>query len=73
MGAARIVGTVLILSLPGLGLFALAVLGLIALAAVAAVAAALVAVPVAVVRAIGRHRRELGYVTAGERRSGAIR
>jgi membrane protein implicated in regulation of membrane protease activity len=57
-----IVGTVVLLTLPWLGLIALAVFGLIALAAVAAFAVALVAVPVAVIRAIGRHRREHGGV-----------
>jgi hypothetical protein len=57
-----IVATLALLSLPWLGLIALAVFGLVALGAVAALTMALVAIPAAVVRAIGRGRREHGHV-----------
>ena len=49
-----IVGTVLLLSLPWLGLFALAVFALVALAALAALAWAIVAAPYMLVRSISR-------------------
>jgi hypothetical protein len=49
-----IVGTVLLLSLPWLGLFALTVFALVALAALAALTWAIVAVPYVLVRSLGR-------------------
>ena len=58
-----IVGTVLILSLPWLGLFALMVFALVALAALAALAWAIVVAPYLLIRSIGRrwHGRSLAY------------
>ncbi len=50
-----IVGTVVLLSLPWLGLIALMVFLLAGLAALAALAAAIVYVPYALVRAVARH------------------
>ena len=49
-----IVGTVVLLTLPWLGLIALVIFSLFALAALAALASAIVAAPPAVGRAIGR-------------------
>jgi hypothetical protein len=49
-----IVGTVVLLALPWLGLIALFVFALLALAALAALVWAIVAIPLAVGRAIGR-------------------
>lgn len=53
-----IVGAVVLLSLPWLGLIALMVFALAVLAASAAFVWALVAAPIAVGRAVGRHRRD---------------
>lgn len=53
-----IIGTVVLLSLPWLGLIALMIFALVALAALAALAWAIVAAPLAVGRAIGRRWRE---------------
>jgi hypothetical protein len=82
-----IVGTVVLLSLPWLGLIALMIFALVALAALAALAWAIVAAPLAVGRAIARHWREGDrpratlslaegehpHLTIGERRSGEAR
>ena len=58
-----IVGTVLLLGLPWLGLVALIVFALVALAAMAALAWAIVAGPYLLIRTIGRrwHRRNVAY------------
>jgi len=75
-----IVGAVVLLSLPWLGLIALMVFVLAVLAALAALVWAIVAAPVALGRAIGRRWRERGiarsqpaYAAVSERRSGALR
>ena len=52
-----IVGTVVLLSMPWLGLIALMILSLVALGALAALAWAIAFVPYTVSRAIGRHWR----------------
>ena len=57
-----IVGTVVLLSLPWLGLIALMVLALVALVALAALASAIVAVPYVLVRSIGRRWQARGVV-----------
>jgi hypothetical protein len=57
-----IVGTVVLLSLPWLGLIAVMVFALAALAALAALVWAIIAAPLAVGRAVGRRWRERGVV-----------
>ncbi len=52
-----IVGTVILLTLPWLGLFALVIFSLVALVALGALASAIVAAPYLLVRSIGRHRQ----------------
>jgi hypothetical protein len=57
-----VVGTIVLLTLPWLGLIALMVFALVALAVLAALAWALVAAPLAVGRAIGRRWTEHRHV-----------
>ena len=58
-----LVGAVVLLSLPWLGLIALAVIALAALAVLATLAWAIVAAPLAVGHAMGRRWRERGDVS----------
>lgn len=57
-----IVGTVVLLALPWLGLIALMVFALVALAALAALVWAIVAAPLAIGRAVARRWRQRGGV-----------
>jgi len=58
-----IVGTVVLLSLPWLGLIALMIFALVALVALAALAGAIVAAPYLLIRSIGRrwHGRSVAH------------
>jgi len=78
-----VVGAVVLLSLPWLGLVALIVFALVVLAALAAVVWTIVAAPLAIGHAVGRRWRErasvdqpraaLSLAERGERRSGEAR
>ena len=84
-----LIGAVVLLSLPWLGLIALAIFGLAAVALLAALVWAIVAAPIAVGRAIGRRwrgrhvgrplaglpqpQREITYLVTGKSRPGGFR